>query len=117
MSRHAQVLTVNEGTKASFVLTPEDLAEALGDLRYDALSEYLVALAEKLQSDSDKDDARGRFVLANALHAASRAIYDAAYEIGLAWKICEPHMLVSIAQGENEPTPDTIDHIDISDKE
>jgi hypothetical protein len=69
-----------------------ELADELGDLRYDALASFLAALAEKFEDDSRQDSARGRKKLAAALHTASEGVSDAAAAIAKAWAICEPHM-------------------------
>ena len=75
-----------------------DLAGEVGDLRYDALAEFLHALSSKLASDSEKDGARGRARLAASLQRASTLIADAARETETTWKICAPHM-----RGDDKP--------------
>ena len=69
-----------------------ELASDLGDLRYDALSEFLRLLAEKIERDGDKDLARGRKQLAAALHANAQQIRNSATPMDKAWVICEPYM-------------------------
>ncbi|MCI0702131.1 MAG: hypothetical protein L0241_13695 [Planctomycetia bacterium] len=69
-----------------------ELAEELGNLRYDALAAFLVALAAKLGTDAVQDTERGRTHLATELRAASGALSAAASAIDKAWTICEPHM-------------------------
>lgn len=64
----------------------ENLAERIGNLRYDALSEFLFHLARKLEKDSAADLARGRPQLATRLDEAKTAI-DAA------WRISKPYMV------------------------
>ncbi|MCB1547415.1 MAG: hypothetical protein KDJ41_06200 [Hyphomicrobiaceae bacterium] len=74
---------------------PESLAELaveLGDLRYDALEDFLAALAEKIRADAAKDAARGRRKLAASLESAARRIEASAADIGEAWRISKPHM-------------------------
>lgn len=78
-------------------ISPQELAGDLGDLRYDGLGEYLSALAEKLQRDSEGDGGRGRGKLAAHLQRAAFALDEARLEIEAAWKICEPYMKVSNA--------------------
>jgi monomeric isocitrate dehydrogenase len=68
------------------------LANEIGDLRYDALAEFLMTLSQKLESDGKKDGARGRKQLAHCLQASSEAIKHATEEIQTAWHICEPYM-------------------------
>ena len=69
-----------------------ELAEEIGDLRYDALAAFLNALAEKLNADAGADARRSRPRLAAALRAASERVNDAAGEVAKAWKIAAPHM-------------------------
>lgn len=70
----------------------QQLAEELGDLRYDALAEFLLHLHEKLTKDSIADENRGRAKLAKCLALASKSIEHSAKEIQKAWVISEPHM-------------------------
>ena len=69
-----------------------ELAEELGNLRYDALAEFLSLLAAKLGEDATQDEKRGRSRLATALRDAATGANEAATAIQRAWKICEPHM-------------------------
>jgi hypothetical protein len=69
-----------------------DLAGEVGDLRYDAVAEFVRALAAKLAADGDADAGRGRPKLASALHAASETLTSAAAEIDRVWAICAPRM-------------------------
>lgn len=69
----------------------ERLAEDIGDLYYDALSEFLGMLAEKIERDAGKDHARGRVKLASELRGCAEALGGASRYIGAAWRICEPH--------------------------
>lgn len=72
--------------------TLAQLALELGDLRYDALAEFLRTLATKLAADGIGDMTRGRTKLAAALHAASESLGTAATDIENAWAICAPQM-------------------------
>jgi monomeric isocitrate dehydrogenase len=56
----------------------ERLAEEVGDLRYDSLSEFLDLLAKKLKSDAHKDRDRGRRHLAEELYEAKDKLTRAA---------------------------------------
>lgn len=67
------------------------LAVDIANLRYDALQDFLLSLAEKLEKDAEADRTRGRPVLSSRLEAASRNVEDAARAIALAWKICKKH--------------------------
>ena len=72
--------------------TLADLANEVGDLRYDALAAFLESLAAKLQADAREDGSEGREQLASALDEASQGVRAAADSIGKAWRVCEPHM-------------------------
>lgn len=72
--------------------TLAELAAELGDLRYDALAEFLRLLAAKLEEDAAKDAARGRRRLVAALRDAAAEVGDGAAAVHAAWQICEPHM-------------------------
>lgn len=81
---------------------PRELAELLGDLRYDGLADYLHALSEKLSRDSVSDGGRGRGKLATYLQGASISISKAVSSIEDAWDICEPYTQVSQDAEEEE---------------
>ncbi|WP_444926770.1 hypothetical protein ACJJI4_01220 [Microbulbifer sp. TRSA002] len=66
------------------------LAENVGDLFYDSLSEFLSDLSEKLENDSKADYGRGRKVLAKELHESSVSLRLASENISRAWDICSP---------------------------
>jgi len=69
-----------------------DLVEDIGNLRYDALRDFLWKLKEKIERDGDADKARGREQLSGALYAASEFLDHAGECIQWAWEISEPHM-------------------------
>lgn len=97
VSKHKTKVTVAAWYPGDVEVSPKSLADALGDLRYDSLVEYLDALAEKLQSDSEGDGGRGRGKLAACLQRAAYNLDEAVAEIRDAWKICEPYTKVSNA--------------------
>ncbi len=68
----------------------KDLATQIGDLRYDALADFLDALSQKITSDAQKDEARGRIKLAKNLYETAQKLAEAEKNILAAWKICEP---------------------------
>ncbi len=70
----------------------KELADALGDLRYDALRDFLAALSEKLERDKIADYDRKRIRLGIELHHASAALDKAFRNIDEAWRISEPFM-------------------------
>ena len=83
---------IHETTIAGYEGDFEKLAQELGDLRYDALAVFLVALSEKIKEDGDKDQARNRVQLAAQLHGCSEQLQQASQAIEKAWRICEPYM-------------------------
>lgn len=83
--------TVHETHLSGFASLPA-AAEAIGNLRYDALAKFLRALEGKLASDARLDVGRKRHRLADRLHSAGLDVGDAAEEIEAAWRISEPRM-------------------------
>jgi len=70
----------------------EKLVEEIGNLRYDALAEFLERLSEKIKSDGKKDEVRKRHQLAAALFKCSQKLDESKMAIDVAWKISEPYM-------------------------
>lgn len=68
------------------------LAEDIGNLKYDSLQLFLILLSQKIENDGNKDLERGRLKLSENLIEASRALAASSANIGKAWKICEPYM-------------------------
>ncbi len=68
------------------------LAERLGDLRYDALAEFLLAMSEKMEKDADADLGRKRPKLATELYTSAEELKAASEAIFRAWEICVPFM-------------------------
>lgn len=67
-----------------------DLAEQIGDLRYDALADFLKALSLKIEKDGQKDESRGRVKLATQLKKTANELQVCSENIQAAWVICEP---------------------------
>ena len=70
----------------------EQLTEEIGNLRYDALADFLQKLSKKIEKDCLMDRERGRSKLANSLHSASGSLIKSSKEIETAWEISEPYM-------------------------
>jgi hypothetical protein len=68
-----------------------ELAEDVGDLRYDSLTDFFRLLAAKLANDAAADQGRGRPKLAAALHDAATHVASAASGVERAWGICQRH--------------------------
>lgn len=69
-----------------------ELANDVGNLRYDCLAEFLVKLSEKLADDSASDSGRGRPILAEKLQMMSENINHAAVICNEVWSVCKPYM-------------------------
>jgi hypothetical protein len=70
----------------------EQLAEAIGDLRYDSLAALLAALAEKLERDAQADAGRQRHKLSSSLAEAAIKLTEAKSAVDRAWAISKPYM-------------------------
>lgn len=69
----------------------ETLAEEIGNLRYDALANFLRCLSIKIAQDGEKDYSRNRVKLAACLEECSRELSEAAVAIKKAWDISSPY--------------------------
>jgi len=83
--KHTKVVNIH------FPLTPKELAQGIGDLRYDALQEFLRELADKLYADAKKDGKGGRLKLEESLAHVANSVEDAYVCMYDVWDICEPH--------------------------
>lgn len=72
--------------------TLDDLAEDIGNLHYEALKELLLAIADKLSDDANKDYQNKRTKLSYELSKASIEIVGASNSIKRAWEISKPFM-------------------------
>jgi hypothetical protein len=68
----------------------ERLAEEIGDLKYNALAEFLKILSNKIYNDGRKDELRGRIKLATQLKRAASDLDSCSKNIDAAWTICKP---------------------------
>lgn len=82
---------IHKDTIENYSGTMEELAEEIGNLKCDALSEFLNLLAKKIEKDGDKDKSRNRIKLANNLHNCSNKLKECKESIDKAWIICEPY--------------------------
>lgn len=85
--------------------TLTELATQVGRLRYDALANFVQALADELERQSIADAARHRRDLACRLDAAHEDLESAAYEIGRAFKLSAKHMQDELAVTPALPLP------------
>ncbi len=72
--------------------TPEELAKALGRMRYDVLWDVLHFLAKDLSRQAAGDEKGGRPRLAKALRRAALDQARASDSVRLASLVCVPHM-------------------------
>jgi hypothetical protein len=72
--------------------TLAEMADDIGNLRYDALAVLLRALAAKLDLDAVADAGRDRPKLAAALREGAAGVTTAAVRIEQAWSISARHM-------------------------
>jgi hypothetical protein len=70
----------------------EELANDIGDLRYDSLKEFFSLLSKKIKSDAKKDKDGGRVQLSNWLTNLSESLKQAEKDTGVAWHISKKHM-------------------------
>ena len=82
---------VHKSMVGNYSGTMEALAEDIGNLKYDALSEFLQLLADKIELDGDKDKSRNRLKLAKNLHNCADRLREGKEAIDKAWIICEPY--------------------------
>jgi hypothetical protein len=76
------------------------LAEMIGDLHYETLSNLLFELQTKLHNDSMNDLKGERYNLSHMLHRASKCIFEASLQIESAWLISKRHMSGSEQKAE-----------------
>lgn len=69
-----------------------ELAEDIGNLRYDALENFLALLANKISKDGEADFNRNRPKLASKLYHAAESISQSAHDINEAWEVSKPHL-------------------------
>ena len=85
-------MTKHHETIRHYPGTLEELANELGNLRYDALALFLQSLHRKLADDAAADQNRGRGRLAAMLRASAEYTSHAASAIENAWIISAPYM-------------------------
>lgn len=78
--------------KISYEGSFEMLAEEIGDLRYDVLSNFLDLLSKKIYKDAEKDGKKFRVKLSESLFDACDSLDEARVHIETALKISRPFM-------------------------
>lgn len=69
----------------------DDLAAAVGQMRYDHVAAFIGALADDLQRQGHHDHRAGRHLLAIRLAAAAGHLIAAERDVARAWNLSEPH--------------------------
>lgn len=77
-----------EGYGGSF----EDLAHAIGKMRYDKIAEVLNHLAKDLERQSQGDAAKGHTQLAAMLQEISKQVGIAKKQMDKIYALCKPYM-------------------------
>ncbi|MBR9705976.1 hypothetical protein GOV14_03005 [Candidatus Pacearchaeota archaeon] len=85
MEKHQDSVVGYEGTL-------EDLAHAVGGMKYAAAAKFLGELGQDIERQAKADEVKGRVQLSSQLYSTARELYKASEEMQAAWKICEPHM-------------------------
>ena len=80
-------MTYKHPIKISYEGSFEKLAEEIGDLRYDVLSNFLDLLSKKIYKDGEKDLSRGREKLSKSLFSTCDSLDEARVHIDKALKI------------------------------
>ena len=70
----------------------EDLAKAVGNMRYDCAAGLIDKLADDIKQQADSDSANGRTRLAGRLYSTAQELYLARDGLLSAWEICKPYM-------------------------
>jgi signal transduction histidine kinase len=68
------------------------LAEMVGDLHYETLTDFLQQLSKKINTDAQNDNEGGREQLASALQYLGMSLFESALRSEQVWKICKPYM-------------------------
>jgi hypothetical protein len=72
--------------------TLEELAKAIGDMRYDTQARLIGLLVNELKQQSRDDWHRDRRQLSMRLLQAAHDLGIVQHDMQVAWSICEPHM-------------------------
>ena len=75
-------------------LTMEQAAAYVENMRDDYLESFLLELRRSLQRRSESDYKAKKYKLACALEKAAAGVGIGAFNIGDAWRVCEPHFRV-----------------------
>lgn len=85
MSKHPQAVKGYDGTL-------EDLAKAIGAMRYDAVAELFKHLEIEYARQSVEDGKRGYQQLSGMLEHFAKQLQSLHFSMARVWKLCKPHM-------------------------
>lgn len=85
-------MRVHTDNVPNYTGTLDDLATAIGNMRFDALAKFVGLLADELSRQAKSDWDRNRRRLSARLDCAVMDLHDVQYHVADAWKICEPFM-------------------------
>lgn len=72
--------------------TLEELAKAVGNMKYDKTAEFIERLADELLRQAKGDYEKGRTKLAYRLRKTATRLYNSKKDMDKVWEICEPYM-------------------------
>jgi len=72
--------------------TLQELAQAVGNMRYDSIGEFIQYLADDLTRQAEGDRKQGRAQLASKLEQTARELGEAKGSMDKVWKLCAPYM-------------------------
>lgn len=73
-------------------LTMVEAASYIENMRYDYLEDFLLEMRRALQRRAEADYKAERYKLASALEKAASGAGICAFNVGDAWRICEPYI-------------------------
>ena len=70
----------------------QELAAAIGNMRYDNLAEFLGLFSENIREQGATDLKNNKYLLATKLSLAACSLNQAKDDMDAAWKICKPYI-------------------------
>lgn len=70
----------------------KEFAEQIGNMHYEALTQFLYHLSKKIDADSLKDYNSGRTKLGTALQYTGMSIFESSLRMEKVWQISKPFM-------------------------
>ncbi|MFH1064521.1 MAG: hypothetical protein V1729_05550 [Candidatus Woesearchaeota archaeon] len=73
--------------------TLQELAQSIGNMRYDSVAEFIQYLSEDLKRQAEGDRNRGRPKLASKLEMTAEQLSQAKQKMDEIWTLCKPYMM------------------------